>query len=265
MARSVGGSVNRRRTLTPPELQRACFSEMVRHVQVSRKGQTRAPSRYLLRLNPIDMDVVDDGRGWFTDGLVDALRTAARENGWALEGPIDIAYEADPSRRPGVPAASAVVPDDATDSPPSGPAPASKRVSPGPSAAGRARLVLRRTDTGEAISLGDEPITIGRSHDRTITIADDRVSRSHARIERGPSGWTVTDEGSSNGTRVGGEELAAGVPRVLRRGDVIGIGPVDLHVEAAPGPAPESGARALDDQTRTRISGEVLRPKRDDE
>ena len=49
VARTVGGTVNRRKTLTAPELQRACFSEMVRHVRVNRQGRTEAPGRYLLQ------------------------------------------------------------------------------------------------------------------------------------------------------------------------------------------------------------------------
>ena len=45
--------------------------------------------------------------------------------------------------------------------------------------------------------------TIGRTPiARGISILDGSVSRRHAEIVRGPSGWTVTDLGSSNGTRV---------------------------------------------------------------
>jgi hypothetical protein len=256
VARSVG-AVGRRRTLTAPELQRACFSEMVRHVQVDRRGQTTAPSRYVLHLSPVDLEVVDEGRRWFTDGLVEALRTAARDNGWHLTGAIEIAYEADPSRRPGVPSASAVAPGAPAETAPSAPPPS-------PSAAASAGLVLRRADTGETIPLGADVVTIGRSRDRTISVTDDRVSRSHARIEPAGGGWAVVDEGSSNGTKVGGAPLVAGAARALRAGDVVSVGPVDIHVEQAAAPEPAPGTRALDDHTRTRISGEVLPPRRED-
>lgn len=254
VARSVSGTVNRRRTLTAPELQRACFSEMVRHVRVDRQGRTRAPARYVLQVAAVDMEVIDDTRSWFVDGLKEALATAAADNGWVLEGTVDIRFEVDASRRAGVPNALAVDPDGPKRAEPTAP----------PTAPGRGRptgLAVVRADTGERTRLGREAITIGRSSDCAITIDDTRVSRSHATIERGRSGWSVTDDGSSNGTTVNGKALAARAPRPLEAGDRIGIGPVELRVEAD-GPSTVPGGRALDDSDRTRISGEVLPPPR---
>ncbi|MCU1497726.1 MAG: hypothetical protein JWM47_1679, partial [Acidimicrobiales bacterium] len=77
VVRSVGGSLGTRKGLSAPELQRACFSEMVRHVRVSRQGRTSAPSSYVLHLHPGDLAVVDESRRWFSQGLADALRQAA--------------------------------------------------------------------------------------------------------------------------------------------------------------------------------------------
>lgn len=256
VARSVGATVGRRRTLTPPELQRACFSEMVRHVQVDRQGRTHAPSSYVIHLHPDDLAVVDETRRWFHDGLVDALRQAAAGNGWQLDPTVSIDFRADPSRHHGVPSALAVAPDEPRTAAPAAPPPAAPRAAEG---TGRI-LVLVRADTDERIPLVSDAVTVGRSRDRTITIDDNRVSRSHARIEPGQGGWVVVDEGSSNGTRVGGEELAANRPRLLRSGDVIGIGPVDLRVSTGAAPGRPPGTRALDDSERTRISGEVLPP-----
>ncbi len=254
VARSVSGTVNRRKTLTAPELQRACFSEMVRHVRVDRQGRTRAPARYVLQVAAVDMEVIDETRSWFVDGLKDALATAAKDNGWVLEGTLDIRFEVDASRRAGVPNALAVDPEGPKRAEPTAP----------PTAPGRARptgLVVVRTDTGARTPLGRDAVTIGRSSDSTITIDDTRVSRSHATIERGRSGWTVTDNGSSNGTAVNGKALPARTPKQVAAGDRIGVGPVELRIEAdGSGQAP--GGRALDDSDRTRISGEVLPPPR---
>ena len=58
VARNAGGSLGRRRGLTAPELQRACFSEMVRHVQVGRVRRTHAPARYVLHLHPDGVTLV---------------------------------------------------------------------------------------------------------------------------------------------------------------------------------------------------------------
>jgi len=254
VARSVSGTLGRRKGLNAPELQRACFSEMVRHVQVTRQGRTHAPARYRIDLHPDDLAVVDESRRWFTDGLVDALRQASRDNGWALDGTVVIDFQADPSRHPGVPVAFAVPPEE-----PNSSAPVAAPPAPKPARAAPRALALVRADTDERIPLGDAPLTIGRSRNQDITIDDSRVSRSHARIERHQDGWTVVDEGSGNGTRLDGAALKPSQPRRLRDGSVIGIGPVDLRVVTITStPAAQPGTRALDDSDRTRISGQVL-------
>ena len=259
VARNVSSSLGRRKGLTPPELQRACFSEMVRHVRVTRQGQTHAPSRYQLHLHPEDLAVVDESRRWFTQGLADALRQAAQTNNWLLDGVIGVDYLADPSRHPGAPSAFATAPDEPAPAPP--PAPLVNAMST--TATGAARtLVLIRSDTGERTALLADAITIGRSRDRAIMIDDTRVSRAHAHIEPRQGAWAIFDDGSANGTTVNGEALPVSRPCPLRPGDVIGIGPVELRVTTGGPPSGEPGTRALDDSDRTRISGEVLPPAR---
>ncbi len=262
VARNVGGTLGRRRGLSAPELQRACFSEMVRHVRVTRQGRTLAPARFVVRLHPDDLAVVDESRRWFTAGLADALRQAAADNGWALEGPVDITVEADATRRAGVPDAFPLGGATTGIAPPAAPVSTAavpqrtRQGTPGPDPATRT-LVLVRTDTGERIPLLGLPVTIGRSRDRDITIDDTRVSRSHARVEPRQGGWTVVDEGSANGTRLDGRDLTPDEPRPLRPGGVIAVGPVELRISTG-APAGEAGTRALDDRDRHRISGEVL-------
>ena len=260
VARTVGGTLGTRRALSAPELQRACFSEMVRHVRVTRQGRTHAPSGYLLALHPDDLATVDEARRWFTEGLSEALVQAADDNGWSLDGAVEIEFEADPARHRGVPAAVVTSPEpEPTPTPTPPPAPPPAAPAPRTSAPGRTFVVIR-ADTGERIPLVD-PLTIGRSRDRGVTVDDTRVSRAHARIERLRGGWAVVDEGSANGTTVDGSPVAPNRPHALRPGSVIGVGPVELRVVAvAAGGQP--GTRALDDQERTRISGEVLPPDR---
>src|SRR5699024_9553883 len=93
----------RRRGLTPPELQRACFAEMMRHVSLDRGGRGIVPSGYQLHLHPDDVAIVEENRGWFLDGLKKALRDAAADRGWSLDKSVSIEVLADASRRPGVP------------------------------------------------------------------------------------------------------------------------------------------------------------------
>lgn len=259
VARTVGGAVGRRRGLTAPELQRACFSEMVRHVRVGTGGATVAPARYLLRMHPDDLAVVDDARGWFIDGLAEALTTAAADNGWQLEDRIDIRIEADDARRPGVPSALAVDPAGSERARPTQAPPAAR---PGPAGRGAAPMALERTDTRARIELSGDEVTIGRAADRTVVIDDTRVSRAHASVAKGRSGWAVTDTGSSNGTTVNGRLITPNVAQALAPGDAIGIGPIELHVVAAGPEVRPTGTQALDEHDRTRISGQVLPPPR---
>lgn len=261
VARNVSGTLGRRRGLTPPELQRACFSEMVRHVQVNRQGRTHAPSRYVIHLHDDDLSVVDESRRWFTEGLVGALRQAAEENGWMLEGAVQIDFEADGARRPGVPTALAVAPEQPRGSRPSAPPPAAAAEAPtAPRSAHPRTLVVVRSDTGEQVALGSKALSIGRSRERDITIDDNRVSRAHARIIPRQGGWFLVDDGSANGTTVGGTALVANTPHRLRSGEVVLIGPVELRIVAGSGPRSEPGTRALDDNDRHRISRDVLPP-----
>ncbi|MBL9103794.1 MAG: FHA domain-containing protein [Myxococcales bacterium] len=47
-----------------------------------------------------------------------------------------------------------------------------------------------------------EPTTLGRGADNTVVLADDGLSRRHARLERRADGWWLVDVGSTNGTFV---------------------------------------------------------------
>jgi len=64
-------------------------------------------------------------------------------------------------------------------------------------------------------------ITIGRSKDSDIVLADTTVSRNHAHIEKSKQGYVLTDLGSFNGTKVNGKLIQTAV---LRHEDQIEIG-----------------------------------------
>ncbi len=67
-------------------------------------------------------------------------------------------------------------------------------------------------------------ITFGRSRTTTVHIDSERVSRTHARIERRGREITIEDLGSRNGTRLNGHNVE-GTTR-LSSGDEIGVGPI---------------------------------------
>jgi len=68
------------------------------------------------------------------------------------------------------------------------------------------------------------PITLGRTDVNDIAIPDDSVSKRHLVFEATAAGLSVTDCGSTNGTRVDGAALAANKPRTLEGGEKIDTG-----------------------------------------
>lgn len=67
----------------------------------------------------------------------------------------------------------------------------------------------------------DGPLVIGRSPESDFSIRDILLSRRHCRIEPDENQWVVSDLGSKNGTRIGGQSI---LRQPLRDGDVIRIG-----------------------------------------
>jgi pSer/pThr/pTyr-binding forkhead associated (FHA) protein len=91
------------------------------------------------------------------------------------------------------------------------------------------------------------PITgellVGRSRVCSLRLADDLVSRVHARLISVADGIRIEDCGSRHGTLVNGQRLTAS--RLLGSGDVIGIGNVLLVVYR-----PIRAFRPIDDELR---------------
>ncbi len=85
------------------------------------------------------------------------------------------------------------------------------------------RLVMRRgPQPNQIFELNKDIISIGRDVTNEITINDPEVSRHHCRLTRGPSGYTLEDLGSTNGTFVNGQRLTGARP--LSPNDLVGLG-----------------------------------------
>src|SRR5262249_21749847 len=75
--------------------------------------------------------------------------------------------------------------------------------------------------------LSESPLVIGRVPGVGLLLDHHTVSRRHAEMVCDPFGrWWIRDLGSTNGTTIGGEQIAG--ERVLSPGDVIGIGDYTL-------------------------------------
>ncbi len=67
---------------------------------------------------------------------------------------------------------------------------------------------------------------IGRSRDCEIVLDDAGISRHHAELRPSDGGWTVTDLGSTNGSRLNGRPLRT--PYALQPGDRIELGSTEI-------------------------------------
>jgi pSer/pThr/pTyr-binding forkhead associated (FHA) protein len=113
------------------------------------------------------------------------------------------------------------------------------------------KLTLIQQDGPEQeYDLGKTNISIGRAMTNDIILSDARVSRSHARLECGPSGSTVIDLGSANGIRLNGARIdrAKLVP-----GDIIGLGNTQLRFDITR-PLEEAGATVIDTEADLNLS-----------
>ncbi len=85
---------------------------------------------------------------------------------------------------------------------------------------------------------GDEPsltfdtprVVIGRGQSCDVRLPDPSVSQRHAIVRARGADYQLLDEGSTNGTFVGGVRLAPKAPRTLRTGDMVRVGRVWLEV-----------------------------------
>jgi hypothetical protein len=93
--------------------------------------------------------------------------------------------------------------------------------------------VLTGVLAGQAFSLIDAPITIGRASDNLIFIEEEPVSWHHAVLTPEPDGYVLHDLNSTNGCCVNGRAVT---DAVLRNGDVIRVGTFEMRYEAEPAP-----------------------------
>lgn len=117
-------------------------------------------------------------------------------------------------------------------------------------------LVLQSGPTaGQRFSVKDRLQTIGRGSSNNIVIADQSLSRLHARIRPTPHGYVVEDLGSTNGTFINGKRVIRSAP--VRPGDTIRLGKtITVKVLLSP---PAAGSKLDEEKTfvATAVPGAV--------
>jgi ABC-type multidrug transport system fused ATPase/permease subunit len=106
-------------------------------------------------------------------------------------------------------------------------------------------------------------LEIGRDCDGVL-VDDPAVSRRHARLEVSQGELVVRDLGSTNGTMVNSTRIDG--PVVLRLGDIVTVGPLEIEVvgalvpaEGPPPPPPPPPRPLLDQLEARRVDGVVIR------
>lgn len=101
-------------------------------------------------------------------------------------------------------------------------------------------IVLEEADR-KIVPLDSDIVTIGRSHENTITIRDPRSSRFHCRLERVGNRFELVDVGSQNGTYLNGSIVSR---KPLHAGDLVEIGNVRIFFGSEQ--RPTSGGHTVD-------------------
>lgn len=207
LERIVEGTLARpfRNNLQPIEIGRRLTREMDLQRRVGVHGLI-APNSFTVTLSPDDVERFANFIDALSRELADAAREHARIEGYSFVGPVDVQVYEGTRLRAGRFAVTA-------------------EVVEGPDVGAFAELVL---PDGGRVTIGDEPVVIGRLPECDVVLGDPNVSRRHAEIRRTEEGLVVTDLGSTNGTRVNGSAVRE---QTLESGDEITVGSTTLVFE----------------------------------
>jgi pSer/pThr/pTyr-binding forkhead associated (FHA) protein len=101
---------------------------------------------------------------------------------------------------------------------------------PPPEPRKRAQLRVIEDDSVRAVPIDKELMTIGRLSECDIVVNDSGASRRHAQIRTADGVSTVTDLGSTNGTKVNGRDVQSAP---LADGDRITVGATQIEYRSA--------------------------------
>ena len=207
LERFVEGAVGRffRGGVRPLEIGHRIAREMTDSRSVGVKGQPVVANHFGVRLASVDLERFAEVSESLVRELCDATREHAREEGWTFMGPVRVEIEADAALRGG---AIEVV----------------ARMKEADGGVGVLHL-----PTGQQVVLGELVVTLGRMPESTISFDDPNISREHATIRPDGDGFTLTDNGSTNGTMVNGVSITA---HRLADGDRIELGATSLEFRA---------------------------------
>ena len=204
----------RRTGIRPIEIGRQIIAAMDNQA-IEQDG--RVAQRYVVGLHKSDLAALSDALKPLMSELRQAIANHAKFESYNIAGEADVVLEEDVAQRIGL----CVVTVGNTATTPREPVAQQLAVKP-------AAVVLA---DGSRHPLDGDLVTIGRQASCTIVIADNNISRVHARFRVGDNAWTIEDLGSTNGTKVNGVLITE--PTLLSHGQLIALGSLQLHFEQA--------------------------------
>ena len=193
----------------PVEIAKRIMREMETGKSVG-VSEVWAPNHFALSLSQEDAARYEQAEDAIVSELRRVIRETAAEHGWGLVGPPDVTFAVDPDLKRGdlVCVATLVEGEDEE-------------------RAGARAVVVIHEDGGErTVALSADSVTIGRLAECDVVLTDKGASRKHAQLKQRNGTWTVTDLGSTNGTRLNGQTIQS---RELSDGDKITIGTTMLE------------------------------------
>lgn len=238
-----------RARLQPVQLQRRIERAMEAE-RLAAADRTLVPNRFVVHLHPADLAAFGDMTGSLSSELADGALLFARTRHYTLvDRPrVDLLADqgversdirvtarfADPiaglERRDLAATADQAAATGGGSRHSGGPSDTMVFTVPRPSAPGARLRVVEPSGGQRMCEFDGSTLTIGRSSDNDLVLADARVSRHHARIAGRRGTLVYADLGSTNGSRVNGTPVGE---LVLGVGDRIELGDTCIVVELA--------------------------------
>jgi hypothetical protein len=202
----------------PVELAKRLIKEMDAGRTVGVNGAW-APNRFEFYLSKDDAERFEQAEAALSAELQNVARENADERGYGLVGPPEVEFFMDKDLKKGDFACSAsLVEGEQPVAEPAGVRPAF--------VAGPASLTIHENGAERTVALTGDVVTIGRLPECDVVVKDKGASRRHAQIKIKDGTATITDLGSTNGTRLNGATIQS---RELADGDRITIGTTVLE------------------------------------
>ena len=203
----------------PVEIAKRVVRSMDDGKQVS-MNEVWAPNHFEVSLSAEDAPRFQQIETALVTELSSVIRENAAERGWGLMGPPEVELFVDNALRKGdlVVEASLVQGEK--------PAAVPEPVVP----AKRAQLRVHESGSVRAIPVDRALLTIGRLAECDVMIDDTGASRRHAQIRTTDGVSTLTDLGSTNGTKVNGRDVQSAQ---LTDGDSITVGTTQIEYRSA--------------------------------